>query len=187
VELVDRPHAVQLPSSLRWTLSLTTLNPLLRPTNQQPNPPDDTAAGSLQDVFASFAKFGISAAKTPPSAAPPTRRFDTNAATPGSVGKGAGGGAPAGVTMDGFRFAKLCREAGLVDGKKLSQTTVDLIFTKVKAKVRFGGLCVLCGTWPQLVESSSPAFLPNPQGLLPLLLASLLHLFPNAHHPSQIQ
>jgi hypothetical protein len=33
------------------------------------------------------------------------------------------------------RFAKLCREAGLVDGKKLSLTSVDLIFTKAKAKV----------------------------------------------------
>jgi hypothetical protein len=37
--------------------------------------------------------------------------------------------------MDGLRFAKLCRDCDLMDAR-LTSTTVDLIFTKVKAKVR---------------------------------------------------
>ncbi|GBF90596.1 hypothetical protein Rsub_03168 [Raphidocelis subcapitata] len=103
-------------------------------------------ANALREVFTSFAKFGIrdDARATPPAAAAsgtlgstprppaPARRFDTNAATPGSVGKGPA--TPGAVTMDGFRFAKLCREAGLVDGRKLTPTGVDLIFTKAKAR-----------------------------------------------------
>lgn len=36
--------------------------------------------------------------------------------------------------MDGASFAKLCRETGLLGGK-LSSTSVDLAFTKAKAKV----------------------------------------------------
>jgi len=104
------------------------------------NPTDDLGGGgSLQDVFASFAKFGISAAKSTPTAATPPvapRRFDTFAHTPGSVSKGLA--TPGAVQMDGFRFAKLCREAGLLDGKKLTTTSVDLIFTKAKSKVRAG-------------------------------------------------
>lgn len=38
------------------------------------------------------------------------------------------------VEMDGARFAKLCRETGLLGGK-LNATSVDLIFSKVKVKV----------------------------------------------------
>jgi hypothetical protein len=40
--------------------------------------------------------------------------------------------------MDSARFAKLCRESGLLGGK-LTNTAVDLCFTKVKAKVCFYG------------------------------------------------
>ena len=36
--------------------------------------------------------------------------------------------------LDGARFAKLCREAGLLGGR-LNTTGVDLVFSKVKAKV----------------------------------------------------
>ena len=36
--------------------------------------------------------------------------------------------------MDGASFAKLCRETGLLGGK-LNSTSVDLAFTKAKAKV----------------------------------------------------
>jgi hypothetical protein len=36
--------------------------------------------------------------------------------------------------MDGRGFAKLCRDAGLIDGERLSTTQVDLIFAKAKAK-----------------------------------------------------
>ena len=39
--------------------------------------------------------------------------------------------------MDSARFAKLCRESGLLGGR-LTTTGVDLCFTKVKAKVRGG-------------------------------------------------
>ena len=36
--------------------------------------------------------------------------------------------------MDGARFAKLCRESG-VQGGKLNSIAIDIIFSKVKAKV----------------------------------------------------
>jgi hypothetical protein len=50
------------------------------------------------------------------------------------------------------RFAKLCREARLVDGKKLTPTAVDLIFTKAKARVGAGpGL-----SRPQPASSEAP-------------------------------
>ncbi len=39
------------------------------------------------------------------------------------------------VEMDGARFAKLCRECG-VQGGKLNSIAIDIIFSKVKAKVR---------------------------------------------------
>jgi len=39
------------------------------------------------------------------------------------------------VEMDGSRFAKLCRECG-VQGGKLNSIAIDIIFSKVKAKVR---------------------------------------------------
>lgn len=37
--------------------------------------------------------------------------------------------------MDGTRFAKMCREAGLLDNR-FTTTHVDIIFTMVKPKVR---------------------------------------------------
>lgn len=38
------------------------------------------------------------------------------------------------IELDGSRFAKLCRDAGLLGGR-LNTTAVDLVFSKVKAKV----------------------------------------------------
>ena len=53
------------------------------------------------------------------------------------------------VEMDGSRFAKLCRECG-VQGGKLNSIAIDIIFSKVKAKVRdrdrLGRVCVCCGS-----------------------------------------
>ena len=102
----------------------------------------DAVAQTLEDVFASFARFGIGSAggATPPAAAgagsaSKSRKpaFDTLTRTPTNAARGPA--TPDGaVLMDGFRFAKLCREAGLVDGKALTATAVDLIFTKVKPR-----------------------------------------------------
>ena len=39
------------------------------------------------------------------------------------------------LDIDGARFAKLCRETGL-QGGKLNSIAIDIIFSKVKAKVR---------------------------------------------------
>lgn len=47
---------------------------------------------------------------------------------------GAGAQSPAKTGMDGARFAKLCRETGLQAGK-LNSISVDIIFSKIKAKV----------------------------------------------------
>lgn len=47
---------------------------------------------------------------------------------------GAGAMSPARNGMDGPRFAKLCRETGL-QGGKLNSIAVDIVFSKIKAKV----------------------------------------------------
>ena len=47
---------------------------------------------------------------------------------------GAGALSPAKSCMDGPRFAKLCRETGLQSGK-LNSIAVDIVFSKIKAKV----------------------------------------------------
>jgi len=39
-----------------------------------------------------------------------------------------------GATIDGARFAKLCKETGVVGGSRCSATDVDLAFTKAKRK-----------------------------------------------------
>ncbi|KAI9342551.1 P25-alpha [Obelidium mucronatum] len=36
--------------------------------------------------------------------------------------------------MDGAKFAKFTKDAGLVDGKKITTTEVDIVFNKAKAK-----------------------------------------------------
>jgi len=58
---------------------------------------------SLREVYESFALFGVH------------------------------GATPKKVEMDGFRFAKLCKDCGLVD-KAFSMTDADLTFAKIKAK-----------------------------------------------------
>lgn len=37
--------------------------------------------------------------------------------------------------MDGGRFDKLCRDCGLMDGKAITSTAVDLAFARAKVKV----------------------------------------------------
>jgi p25-alpha len=59
----------------------------------------------LQQVFDAFASFGL-----------------------GTIHR------PEKVDMDGAKFAKMCRESGLLCSR-FSTTSVDLIFSKVKAKV----------------------------------------------------
>ncbi|KAI8844202.1 hypothetical protein BC829DRAFT_419922 [Chytridium lagenaria] len=39
-----------------------------------------------------------------------------------------------GLTLDGPRFAKFARDTGLVDGKKVTATDIDIIFNKTKSK-----------------------------------------------------
>ncbi|KAI9357369.1 p25-alpha-domain-containing protein [Zopfochytrium polystomum] len=39
-----------------------------------------------------------------------------------------------GLTMDGAKFAKFARDSGLIDGRKVTTTEIDIIFNKVKAK-----------------------------------------------------
>lgn len=46
-----------------------------------------------------------------------------------------GGSRPAAVEMDGRSFAKLVRDCGLL-GAELTPAKCDLVFSKVKAKVR---------------------------------------------------
>jgi hypothetical protein len=46
------------------------------------------------------------------------------------------------------RFQKLCREAGLLGGG-FSATSADLLFTRLKGKVRGGGLVGGEGRWQQ--------------------------------------
>eukprot|EP00877_Chromochloris_zofingiensis_P014320 jgi/Chrzof1/9141/Cz03g37130.t1 len=89
-----------------------------------------TSSGDdLKDVFKSFATFGIHT--TPPAKGSASRVFNTNASTPTSVGKA--GSQHGGTEMDGTRFAKMCREAGLLDNR-FTTTHVDIIFTMVKPK-----------------------------------------------------
>ncbi|KAJ1551272.1 hypothetical protein HK405_014841, partial [Cladochytrium tenue] len=38
------------------------------------------------------------------------------------------------ASMDGTRFAKFARDSGLVDGRKITATDIDLVFNKVKSK-----------------------------------------------------
>ena len=47
---------------------------------------------------------------------------------------GAGALSPGTSGLDGPRFAKLCRETGL-QGGKLNSIAVDIVFSKIKAKV----------------------------------------------------
>lgn len=61
-------------------------------------------------------------------------------------GSRAGAASPSGpVDMDGAKFAKLCRECGLIEGG-LTATAADLIFSKVKPKVCTATVLVV-GTW----------------------------------------
>lgn len=79
---------------------------------------DDVDDEELLASFRSFASFGAGAAA---AATPPGRP----------------------VEMDGPRFAKLCRETGLQAGR-LNSVGTDIIFSKVKAKVRHGQGDSLC-------------------------------------------
>eukprot|EP00775_Hariotina_reticulata_P004264 gene4264-4515_t len=101
----------------------------------------DNSTANLVDIFKAFAGFGNHTKPTKNSSSP---RFDTTIdksssiscyrTAQGSAGKSRKArDASGGVQLDGFRFAKLCREAGLVD-RSFSSTAADLIFTKVKAK-----------------------------------------------------
>ena len=65
---------------------------------------------------------------------------------------GAGALSPAKTGMDGARFAKLCRETGL-QGGKLNSIAVDIIFSKIKAKVR------LCDTHIAITTSMDSWYL----------------------------
>ncbi|GBG80331.1 hypothetical protein CBR_g30699 [Chara braunii] len=60
---------------------------------------------SIEDVYETFANFGSGAVRTPAKL----------------------------VNMDGGKFAKFCRDGGLLD-KQFTATAVDLIFSKVKPK-----------------------------------------------------
>jgi hypothetical protein len=79
-------------------------NPLQALTTLYPTPPQ------LKAKFKAFAEFGDG-----PSAA-------------GDASPADGAPPPPPVRIDGFRFAKLCRDAGLVDGKKLPLGGVDVAF-----------------------------------------------------------
>eukprot|EP00878_Enallax_costatus_P026549 GHUV01028495.1.p1 GENE.GHUV01028495.1~~GHUV01028495.1.p1 ORF type:complete len:130 (+),score=37.87 GHUV01028495.1:458-847(+) len=65
--------------------------------------------------------------------------FFTNTSTPTTMSSrrlstpGSAAATKQGPGMDGFRFAKLCREAGIVDSS-YPTTSVDIVFAKVKAK-----------------------------------------------------
>ena len=73
------------------------------------DPEKAQAPRRLRDTFQAFASFGVGS----------------------STGAGAGGpGAGNKLEMDSKQFAKLCRQAGVMDGR-LNSTDVDLVFTKV--------------------------------------------------------
>lgn len=54
------------------------------------------------------------------------------------------------VAMDGASFAKLCRDSGLLGGK-LNTTSVDIAFSKAKAKVRCSTAGIIWNTTCLLV------------------------------------
>ncbi|KAJ3113561.1 hypothetical protein HDU96_003259 [Phlyctochytrium bullatum] len=71
----------------------------------------------LHDVFERFAQFGSN------------RNLSSNSALDSSLLSLNGG-----ITLDGPRFAKFARDTGLVDGKRITATDIDIIFNKVKSK-----------------------------------------------------
>ena len=71
---------------------------------------EDGLRREVQEVFTAFALYGAGAG--------------AGAATPRSSA----------VELDGARFAKLCRDSGLLSGR-LNSTAVDLVFSKAKPKV----------------------------------------------------
>ncbi|KAI8852913.1 p25-alpha-domain-containing protein [Chytridium lagenaria] len=69
----------------------------------------------LHDVFERFAAFGSN------------RNLSSLDSSLLSISGG-------GLTLDGPRFAKFARDTGLVDGKKVTATDIDIIFNKTKSK-----------------------------------------------------
>jgi hypothetical protein len=99
----------------------------------------------LRAKFKAFAEFGSTAAPGAASASsassPPVRPASPAAAraaspAPGSPAAARASSAPAETRMDSVHFAKLCRDCGLVDNKKLLLGQLDLIF---KAAAPGGG------------------------------------------------
>lgn len=72
---------------------------------------EPVADEELHAAFRAFASFGAGMNGTPKSATTPKA-----------------------LELDGARFAKLVRDSGLLDAR-LATTAVDLVFSKVKAKV----------------------------------------------------
>jgi hypothetical protein len=82
----------------------------------------------LRAKFKAFAEFGGGGVDAPAApASPGTARASSS---------GAAGDASAGVRLDQSLFAKLCRDCGLVDLKKLPLGEVDLIFIAAAAESR---------------------------------------------------
>ena len=106
-----------------WQRSLC--HPPSRQTPTEPLTSVYPASAQLKAKFKAFAEFGDG-----PSAA-------------GDAQKPADGAPPPPpVRIDGFRFAKLCRDAGLVDGKKLPLGGVDVAFEGALAIAAGKGLDV---------------------------------------------
>ncbi|GAB4814005.1 hypothetical protein N2152v2_001051 [Parachlorella kessleri] len=95
------------------TPGMLTPSASFRDSAQKPRPSTggEGTTEELRQVFRAFATFGQGSCAASPAAASPSVK----------------------VEMDSVRFAKLCRESGLLGGK-LSTTAVDLCFTKVKSK-----------------------------------------------------
>ncbi|KAJ3192112.1 hypothetical protein HK101_007038 [Irineochytrium annulatum] len=51
------------------------------------------------------------------------------------------------LSLDGAKFAKFARDTGIIDGRKITATDIDIIFNKVKAK---GNRRI---EWPQFLEA----------------------------------
>lgn len=71
--------------------------------------------GALLSVFQKYCQFGSRQASLSGEASPTAKR--------NSLG---------GPQMDGSKFAKLAREAGLIDGQRITVTEVDILFNRVK-------------------------------------------------------
>lgn len=95
-------------------MDLPALTACLLPTQAPPPAMDWEGDGELKrevlEVFTAFAMYGAGSG---------------GASTPRTTSA---------VELDGARFAKLCREAGLLGGR-LNTTAVDLVFSKVRGKV----------------------------------------------------